>query len=125
MADIRPGRDDGREHHEAEGEERHARHGATKPEDFTVGDENNGQVLEDGVDGDGKVFEGPGRGIDHADEKEGDGEPLEPVSELLENKSRQSAHFLASSVLKSRYVIMPARFRDSIAITQTVDCKNC
>ena len=59
----------------SKGEECHVRHGTTKPEDFAVRDENNGQVLEYGVNGDGKVFERPGRGIDHADEEEGDGEP--------------------------------------------------
>jgi hypothetical protein len=75
MTDICPCCDDGREYHEAEGKECHTGHGTAKPEDFTVGDENNCQVLEDGVDGDGKVFERPGRGIDHANEEEGDGKP--------------------------------------------------
>jgi hypothetical protein len=68
MLDISPGSNDGTQHHEAEGEERHAGDGAAEPEDLAIGDQDDGQVLEDGVDGDGEEAEGPGGGVDHADE---------------------------------------------------------
>ena len=75
VLDIAPRRDDGGEHDESEGEERHGRDAAAEPEDLAVGDQDDGQVLEDGVDGDGEVFDCPGCCVDHGDEEEGDGEP--------------------------------------------------
>ena len=65
--DVRPGRDHGREHHEPEGEESHPGDAAAKPEHFAVRDEDDGQVLEDGVDGDREELERFRRGVDHAD----------------------------------------------------------
>jgi len=73
--DIGPGGDDGGEDHEAEGDKGHGGDGPAEPEDFAVGDQDNGEVLEDGVDGDGEELQGFGAGVDHADEEEGDGEP--------------------------------------------------
>ncbi len=67
VLDICPGGDDGAENHEAEGEEGHSRNGAAEPEDFAVGDQDDGQVLEDGVDGNGEELKGFGTGVDHAD----------------------------------------------------------
>lgn len=58
-------------HHECEGHEGEGRHGASEPEDLAVGDQDDGQVLEDGVDGNrevllqesGEVSPSPGTGI--------------------------------------------------------------
>ena len=75
VLDVGPRGDDGAEDHEAEGEERHGGHRAAEPEHLAIRDEDDGQVLEDGVDGDGQEFERPGAGVDHADEEERDGEP--------------------------------------------------
>ena len=47
---VAVGGDDGREHHEDEGAERHRGHLAAEPQDLAVGDQDDGQVLEDGVD---------------------------------------------------------------------------
>jgi hypothetical protein len=38
--------------------------------------EDDGQVLEDGVDGDAEELQGLAAGVDHADQQEGDGEPF-------------------------------------------------
>lgn len=75
VLDVGPRGDDGAEDHEAEGEERHGRHRAAEPEHLAVRDQDDGQVLEDGVHGDGQEFQRPGAGVDHADEEERDGEP--------------------------------------------------
>jgi hypothetical protein len=75
VLDVGPRGDDGAEDHEAEGEERHGGHRAAEPEHLAVGDQDDGQVLKDGVDGDGQEFQRPGAGVDHADEEERDGEP--------------------------------------------------
>jgi hypothetical protein len=75
MLDIRPRRNDRAEDHETKGEEGHICDGAAEPEDFAIGDQNDCQVLENGVDGDGKEFEGLRAGVNHADEEEGDREP--------------------------------------------------
>jgi hypothetical protein len=75
VLDVCPCSDQRRENHEAKGEESGSGDAAAEPQNLTVGDEDDGQVLEDGVDGDGEVLQGLGRGVDHADEKEGDGEP--------------------------------------------------
>lgn len=77
VLDVGPGGDDGAENHQAEGEEGHVGDRATEPEDLTVGDQDNSQVLEDSVDGDGEELEGLGTGVDHADQQEGDGEPYQ------------------------------------------------
>lgn len=75
VLDIGPGGDDGGEDHEAEGEEGGWGDGAAEPEDLSVCDDDDGQVLEDGVDWDGKELECLGGGVDHADEEEGDWKP--------------------------------------------------
>ncbi len=51
------------------------RDGSSEPEHLTVRDENDGEVLEDCVDGYGEVLDCPCAGVDHADEEEGDWEP--------------------------------------------------
>ena len=75
VLDVCPGRNDGTEDHQSEREERHWCDCTAKPEHLSVCDQDDGQVLEDGVDGNRKVLERPGTGVDHADEKDGDGEP--------------------------------------------------
>jgi hypothetical protein len=75
MLNVCPRRDDGAEDHQAKGEESHGCDGAAKPEHLSVSNEDDCQVFEDGVDGDGEELEGPGARVNHADEEEGDGEP--------------------------------------------------
>lgn len=75
MLDVGPGGNDGAENHQTEGEEGHVGDGATEPEDLTIRNQNDGQVLEDGVDGDGEELEGLGAGVDHADQQKRNGEP--------------------------------------------------
>lgn len=75
MLNVGPSRNDGAEDHQSEGEQGHGGDGAAEPEHLTVGDQDDGQVLEDGVDGNREVFERPGTGVDHADEEESNGEP--------------------------------------------------
>jgi hypothetical protein len=77
VLNVGPSGDDGAENHQTEGEEGHVGDGATEPEDLTIGDQDNGQVLEDGIDGDGEELEGLGAGVDHADQQESDGEPYQ------------------------------------------------
>jgi hypothetical protein len=75
VLDVCPCSDEGREDHETKGEESGSGDAAAEPQDLTVGDQDDGQVLENGVNGDGEVLQGLGRRVDHADEEEGDGEP--------------------------------------------------
>jgi hypothetical protein len=75
VLDVCPCGDQGRENHETKGEEGGSGDAAAEPQNLTVGDQDDGQVLEDGVDGDGEVLQGLRRRVDHADEEEGDGEP--------------------------------------------------
>jgi hypothetical protein len=77
MLNVGPGGDNGAENHQAEGKESHVGDGATEPEDLTIGDEDDGQVLEDGVDGDGEELESLGAGVDHADQQKGNREPYQ------------------------------------------------
>jgi hypothetical protein len=76
VLDIGPSSNDGAEYHHAEGQQGHGRDRAAKPQDLTVGDDNDGQVLEDGVDWDGEILQGLGSGVDHANEQERDWEPF-------------------------------------------------
>jgi hypothetical protein len=75
MLDICPGCDNGAENHQTEREEGHGGDGATEPQHLSVCDENDSQVLEDGVDGNREKLERPSARVDHADEEKGDGEP--------------------------------------------------
>lgn len=47
----------------------------TKPEDLSVGDQDDGQVLEDGVDGNREKLQSLGTGEDHADKEKSNREP--------------------------------------------------
>ena len=76
VGDVRPGCDDGAEDHEAEAQQGHARDGSAEPQHLAVCDQDDGQVLEDGVDGDAEELQGLAAGVDHADQQQGDGEPF-------------------------------------------------
>ena len=65
--DVGPGGNDGAEHHEAEGEECQRRDAAAEPQNLAVGDGDDGQVLEYGVDGHRQELERLGARVDHAD----------------------------------------------------------
>ena len=73
--DIGPSSNDGTEDHQAERKQGHGGDAAAEPEDLTISDNNDGQVLEDGVHGDGEELERLGAGIDHAHEQQRDREP--------------------------------------------------
>jgi hypothetical protein len=121
MLDVSPSRNDGAHDHETEGEKRHGCDGASEPEHLSICDQDDCQVLEDGVDRDGEELEGPCARVDHADEEEGDGEPCvcQPASYFLGIRNR--IHFFASSLLKSRYVMMPEALHIEMAATHTTD----
>lgn len=73
--DISPGSDDGAENHETKGKENDGGDAATKPENFTISDNNDGQVLEDGEDGNRKELESLSGGVDHTSKQSGNREP--------------------------------------------------
>lgn len=75
VLNVCPGRDDGAEDHQSERKERHWRDSTTEPENLSVCDQNDGKVLENGVDGNREELEGPGTRVDHTDEKKRDGKP--------------------------------------------------
>lgn len=123
VLDIGPGGNDGAEDHQAEGEESHWCDSAAEPEHLAICDQNDCQVLEDGVDGDREELEGPRAGVDHADEEEGDGEPWDcQLPRFAIASIYFHIHFFASSLLKSLYVMKPAVLHIEMAETQTTDC---
>lgn len=76
MLNIGPSSNNGTGDHQSEGEQSETGNSrTTKPEDFSVSDQNDGQVLEDGVDGDREELQGLGAGEDHSDKEKSDGEP--------------------------------------------------
>ena len=75
VLNVSPSRNNRTQHHQSEREESHWCDCATEPKNLSVCDQDDGQVLENGVDGNRKVLERPGTGVDHADEQDGDGEP--------------------------------------------------
>lgn len=75
VLDVCPSCDHRTENHEAEGEKRNAGHGAAKPENLAVGNQNDGEIFEDGVDRDREELESFGAGVNHDDESEGYGKP--------------------------------------------------
>lgn len=75
MLDVSPGGNQRTEHHQAEGEESQRGDRATEPKDLAIGDQDNGQVLEDGIDRDRKELKGLGAGVNHADQQKSDREP--------------------------------------------------
>lgn len=67
--DIGPRSNDGAKHHQAEGEQGQGGDAATEPEHLSVRDNDDCQVLEDGVDRHGEELQGLGARVNHADEK--------------------------------------------------------
>lgn len=57
MLDIRPGRNHGAENHQAEGEKCHSCNSATEPENLSVSNQDDSQILEDRVDRDGEILQ--------------------------------------------------------------------
>lgn len=80
VLDIGPGSNERGEDHKTKGEKGHATDAAAEPKDLAVCDQDDCQVLEDGVDRDGQELESLGTSVDHANEEEGDGEPCGKVS---------------------------------------------
>jgi hypothetical protein len=76
VGDVSPCRNDGAEDHKAEAQQGHACDGSAEPQHLAVCDQDDGQVLEDGVDGDAQELQRLAAGVDHADQQEGDGEPF-------------------------------------------------
>jgi hypothetical protein len=76
VGDVRPCSNNRAEDHQAEAQQGHACDGAAEPQHLAVCDQDDGQVLEDGVDGDAEELQGLAAGVDHADQQEGDGEPF-------------------------------------------------
>jgi hypothetical protein len=69
VLDISPGGNQGAEDHQTEGEQGQISDGATEPEDLSIGDQDDGQILEDRVNGNGEELESLGAGVDHADQE--------------------------------------------------------
>ena len=82
MLDVSPRCNDRARNHQSEGEECHGGNGTPKPENLSICDQDSRQILEDGINGNGKVLQGLGAGVDHADKKEGDGKPYTRISIL-------------------------------------------
>ena len=81
MLDVCPSRDDGTQDHESEGEKSHGCDRAAEPKNLAVCDQDDRQILEDGVDGNRQIFESFCTGIDHSDEEDGYREPWPTTSE--------------------------------------------
>lgn len=69
MLDIGPRGDERTEDHETEREKGESRDGATEPQDFSIGNQDDGQVLEDGVHRNGEILKRLGAGVDHANQE--------------------------------------------------------
>lgn len=83
MLDIGPRRNNGAEDHQTKREEYHGRNRSAKPEDLSVGDEDDCQVLEDCVYRDGEKLQRLCARVDHTDEEERDWEPYPRISTSL------------------------------------------
>src|SRR2546421_10074083 len=88
MLDACPRRDDGTQADESKGEKSQWCDRAAEPKNLAVCDQDNRQILEDGVDGNRQIFESFCTGIDHSDEEYGYWEPCQ---------QRQSLCLLSSS----------------------------
>ena len=75
MLDVGPSSNDRTEDHQTEREERHRCHGSAKPEHFTIRDQNDCKILEDGVDRDGEELERFCARVNHADQEDRNGKP--------------------------------------------------
>lgn len=72
---IGPCGDDGAEHHQTKGEKGKTRHRTTEPQHLSVRNEDDSQVLEDGVNGDREELKRLGTGVDHTNQKQSNREP--------------------------------------------------
>lgn len=77
MLNVCPSCDYGTEDHQTEGEEGHGGDRAAEPEYLAVCDQDDGQVLEDGVDRDREELERPSACVDHTNEEKSNGEPCQ------------------------------------------------
>jgi hypothetical protein len=103
MLDVCPCGNDGAQDHQSEREEGHGRDRASKPKHLSICDQDDCKVFENSVDGNREELEGPCARVDHADEKEGNGEPCCCQPTILSSLLDQfDIHFFASSLLKSR-----------------------
>ena len=75
MLDVGPGSDDRAQHDQTKREKCQTRHGAAKPKHLAVCGDDDGQVLEDGIHGNGEKLYGLAAGVDHSNKKERDGKP--------------------------------------------------
>lgn len=75
MLDISPSSNHRAENHESKRKEGRCSDASSKPQNLSVCNDDDCQVLENGVDWDRKELEGLGAGVDHTNQKEGDGEP--------------------------------------------------
>nr|POE56643.1 hypothetical protein CFP56_33615 [Quercus suber] len=76
MLNVTPRSDHAADDHQTEGQKSHWRDTAAEPQHLAVGDQDDGQILEDGVDGDAEVLQSLGGCVDHADEEKCDGSPF-------------------------------------------------
>ena len=76
MLNIGPSSNNGTGDHQSERKQSETCNSRTaKPEDFPISDQNDGQVIEDGVDGNREELQGLGAGEDHSDKEKSNGEP--------------------------------------------------
>lgn len=73
--DIGPSSDDRRKNNKEERKEGHGADRTAKPDNLTVGNENDGNILEDGEDRNRKELHGLGSGVNHQDQKNRNWQP--------------------------------------------------
>ena len=78
--DVRPGSNDGRQDHQGKGEESEHGHASSEPNDLAICNEDNGKILEDGVDGNVEVLECLGSSPDRENKQGRDGSPCSCVA---------------------------------------------
>jgi len=125
--DVRPRSNDGAEHHQTKREQGHGRDASTEPEDLSVGNDDDGQVLEDGVHGNREELERLGARVDHSDEEQRDGEPciatcaLAYIPSTRSHNIRGNVHFFALTESNAaRFWKAPSCWDRRIAIVQTI-----
>ena len=100
MFDIGPRGDDGAEHHQTKGEKGKTRHRTTEPQHLSVRNEDDSQVLEDGVNGDREELKRLGAGVNHTDQKQSNREPY-VTGHMLDNSFPAFAFALTPGVCAS------------------------
>lgn len=75
MFDVGPGCNDGAQNHQSKGEQGKTSDRATKPQHLSVRDENDCQILEDGVHRDRQELESLGTRVDHANQQQRNRKP--------------------------------------------------